>query len=103
MARGIARLHDQTIGNCSVHGSNIGGKIVTASANHMVNNRGVARLRDKVLADCGHEAYIITAAGTVKTNNRGTARLNDQVGDSPYTGKIVTASPNVDTDDSPSK
>lgn len=103
MARGFARINDKVLGNCSVHGNDIMGKIVTASPNHQVNKRGIARLKDKVLADCGHEAYIITATGTVLSNNRGAARLNDKVGDSPYTGKIVTSSPNTDTDDNPAK
>jgi len=94
--RGSARLNDQTLGNCSVHGSNIKGKIISASPNIEVNGRGLARLGDKVLADCGHEAEIITASSTEDPNNkRGTARLNDKVGNSPYEAKIITASNDV--------
>jgi len=95
MSRAIARLNDQTMGDCSVHGSNIGGKITSASPNVIVNNRGVARLGDKVLADCGHESEIITASPGRSANQRGVARLNDEVGNSPYTAKIITASPNT--------
>jgi uncharacterized Zn-binding protein involved in type VI secretion len=94
MSRGTARLDDKTTGSCSVHGDNIGGRIITASGDTIVNSRGVARLGDKVKADCGHEAVIITASPNITANNRGVARLNDQVGNSPYTGRIITASPN---------
>lgn len=90
--RGTARLGDRTQGSCSEHGSNIGGTIITCSENCHVNNRGVARLADTVLADCGHQAIIITACATVQANNRGVARLNDQVQGSEYSGIIVTAS-----------
>lgn len=96
MMRGSARLNDQTIGDCSVHGENIKGKIVSASSNIEINGRGLARLGDRVEAECGHTAYIITASSTEDPNNKlGTARLNDKVGDSPYTGKIITASTNT--------
>jgi hypothetical protein len=93
MMRGAARLNDKTIGNCSIHGPNIKGKIITSSPDIDVNGRGLARLGDKVLADCGHVAEIITASSTEDPNNkRGTARLNDKVGNSPYRAKIITAS-----------
>ena len=95
MSRGIARLNDQTMGNCTEHGNDIGGKITSASPNVSINNRGVARLGDKVLADCGHEATIITASPSITANQRGVARLDDQIGDSPYTAKIITASPDT--------
>lgn len=93
MMRGAARLNDRTIGDCDVHGPNIKGKIITASNNIEVNGRGLARLGDEVEAECGHVAKIITASGTEDPNDKkGTARLNDKVGDSPYKGKIITAS-----------
>jgi uncharacterized Zn-binding protein involved in type VI secretion len=95
MSRGVARLNDKTIGDCAEHGSNIAGRIITASGNTSANGRTIARLGDRVKADCGHEAKIITASGDTSTNTRGTARLNDKVGESPYTGKIVTASANT--------
>lgn len=92
MSRGVARLNDKTMGDCAEHGADIGGKIITASPNVLANTRGVARLGDKVLADCGHESIIITSSPTNKANSRGVARLNDQIGNSPYVGKIITAS-----------
>lgn len=95
MNRGIARLNDKTMGSCSEHGDNIGGKIITSSPDTSVNNRGVARLGDKVLADCGHESIIITASPNKSANNRGIARLDDKIGNGPYTAKIITASPNT--------
>lgn len=92
MSRGIARLNDKTIGDCSEHGPNIKGRIVSASGNTNANNRRVARLGDKVEAECGHTAKIVTASSNTNPNFKGAARLNDKVGDSPYTGRIITAS-----------
>jgi len=90
--RGAARINDKTIGTCRIHGPNIGGRIIEASADVKVNGRGVARIGDKVQADCGHTATIITSSPSGDVNDRDIARLNDKVGDSPYTGKISTAS-----------
>jgi len=103
LSRGIARLHDRTLGTCThpSHSSprlNMGGKIITASSDVNVNSRGVARLGDTVLTDCGHTSTIITASGTVtSTLGRGqqAARLADKVGNGPYNAVIITAS--VDT------
>lgn len=94
--RGVARLNDKTLGNCSVHGPNIQGRIISGSGDVSVNNRATARLGDKVLADCGHVSEIITASGSEGINKKGgTARLNDRVGNSPYTARIITASTNT--------
>jgi uncharacterized Zn-binding protein involved in type VI secretion len=90
--RGIARLADRTVGNCSEHGPNIGGTITTASSNHFTNSLGTARLSDTVKADCGCTAMIITACPTVLVNDLGAARLSDLVQGPTYTAKIVTAS-----------
>lgn len=98
MPRGVARLDDSTKGDCSLHGPNINGKIITASPSITADNRGVARLNDQVKADCGCNAYIITASPSSFANSRGIARLNDQVGKSTYVGKIITASPNETVD-----
>lgn len=93
MSRGAARQNDKTIGDCDIHGSNIKGRIVTGSGNIDVNGRPLARLGDRVEADCGHSAEIVTASNTEDPNEkRGTARLRDKVGNSPYKGRIVTAS-----------
>lgn len=97
--RGCARLTDRTLGNCSVHGPNIGGTIITASPDVIANSIGVARLADSVLADCGCSAMVITACGTVVANSRGVARLSDLVQGPTYIGSIVTASPDVFPDD----
>lgn len=92
----VARLGDKCVGTCSVHGPDIIGTIITASGNVNVNGLAVARLGDKVLANCGHIATIITAASKTDSNSRlGTARLGDTVGASPYEGIIITASTNV--------
>lgn len=97
--RGTARLGDRTTGTCSVHSGTIGGTIITASGDVGANNRGVARLADVVLADCGHTALIITAAGITKANSRGFARLSDLVQGSEYKGTIITCSQDVAGDD----
>ncbi len=96
MARPVARLGDRTIGKCSHsdhnHPKTVGGKIITASGDTLANNRGVARLNDKVLTDCGHVSRIITGSTDTLTNNRSTARINDKVGNGPYRAKIITGS-----------
>lgn len=97
--RGVARLGDRTQGSCSQHGSNVGGTIISCSGNYIANDRGVARLADVVLADCGHQALIITACSTVQANDRGVARLNDLVKGQEYTGVIVSASTDTMADD----
>lgn len=92
----VARLGDRTMGSCSVHGSGIGGTISSASSTITVNNIPAARLGDTVDADCGHVATIISAGMNTDPNNKGgIARLNDQVGNSPYTATIVSASSTV--------
>lgn len=97
--RGTARLGDRTVGTCSVHPGTIGGTIITASEDVGANTRGVARLGDTVLADCGHTALIITAAGLTKANSRGFARLSDLVQGPQYKGTIITCSQDVAGDD----
>ena len=92
----VARLGDRTMGSCSVHGGGIGGTITSASPTITVNNIPAARLGDQVTADCGHTATIISAGMNTDPNNvGGIARLGDQVGNSPYTAQIVSASPTV--------
>lgn len=92
---GVARLGDRTLGTCSVHGINIGGSIVTASEDTLVNGKPTARLGDHILADCGHVSLIVTSSTNVKANGRGVARLGDLVGAGDYTATIVTASTNT--------
>lgn len=97
--RGTARLGDRTTGTCSVHPGTIGGTIITSSDDVKGNSRGVARLGDTVLADCGHTALIITAAGFTKANSRGFARLSDLVQGPEYKGSITSCSGDVSGDD----
>lgn len=97
--RGVARLGDRCMGSCAIHGPNIGGTIITASGDVLANDKGVARLADTVLADCGHTALIITCAATCIVNDRGAARLNDLVKGPEYSATIVLASPDVSEDD----
>lgn len=91
----VARLGDRTIGRCTCHTptkDNVGGTIVSASPDDFANSRGVARLGDLILADCGHYAKIITASSTHFANSRGVARLGDLGGDDCYECHIITAS-----------
>lgn len=91
--RAVARLNDKTIGECSVHGPNIKGRIITASSSVIVNGRPVARDGDKVKADCGHISRIITNTSKNKVDEKvGTARLNDKVEGPFYKARIITAS-----------
>ena len=94
---GRARVGDKVLGNCVVHGNNIMGTIVSSSSNNTINNRGVARLGDQVLADCGHQSVVVSGFNTVFSNNLQVARLGDLVGggEGNYTGTIITASTNV--------
>ena len=94
MSRGVARLGDKTLGNCSLpgHGPNVGGTIISASSDVVTNDKGTARLGDQVQADCGCVSVIVSASPDVITNDKGTARLGDQVAGSPYVAVIVSAS-----------
>lgn len=97
MIRGIARLGDLTHGTCYAHETPLttNGRIITASPDTIINNRGVARLGDTVMADCGHTSVIITSSPNTVINNRGVARLGDQIGSGPYIATIITASPDT--------
>lgn len=100
--KGTARLGDRTQGVCShpSHGSpiDVSGRIVTASPDYRINNRGVARLGDMVLTDCGHKDRIATASAKTRANNRGIARLDDLTGsDGIYKSRIVTGSSDTRT------
>ena len=97
MGRPVARLGDRTFGTCS-HPSHIpqqiGGTIITASADDITNNKGTARLGDLVLTDCGHKGEIITGSPNVLANDKPIARLGDKISNlAPYKAEIVTASP----------
>lgn len=97
--RGVARLGDETRGNCILHGPNISGVIITSSPDVIVNDRGVARLSDTVRADCKCESFIITACSTVFANDLGIARIGDEVRGPTYHATIVTCSANTTADD----
>lgn len=97
--RGVARQNDRTLGDCSKHGSGIGGTIVTFSTNVKANDLGVARLTDQVLADCGCVSVISSACETVIVNDLGAARIQDTVSGPTYNAIIVTCSPDKFVDD----
>lgn len=92
---GVARQNDIVIGNCEIHGPNIKGRIVEYSTDIQVNGRGVARIGDKVRAECGHESTITTGSTSEKPNNKtGVAHQNSTVGlpNEPYKARIITGS-----------
>lgn len=92
---GVARQNDIVIGDCEIHGPNIKGKITSSSPNVEANGRGVARIGDKVKAECGHVSTIVSGSTSEKPNNKlGIAHQNSNVGspDEPYKGRILTGS-----------
>jgi len=100
--RGCVRLGDRVSGKCSGpgHPANLqtGGTIVTASSDVVANNRGVARIGDKVQLDCNSSHYgVITSSSTDVKSNRDNARLGDSVSGEnvTFSGEIITASTDV--------
>lgn len=92
---GVARQNDIVIGDCEIHGKNIKGRVIGASTNVQVNGRGVARIGDKVEAECGHVSTIVSGSTSEKPNNKpGIAHQNSTVGlpNEPYKGRIITGS-----------
>ena len=72
----VARLNDACSGNCRFHGKQ-DGIIVEASSDITVNGLGVARVGDKVQANCGHFGVISDNGFNVKANNKSIARKGD--------------------------
>lgn len=83
----IARVGDKCFGNCSVHGAQEG-YIVSGSDDCYMNEKQIARVGDRVLANCGHDGYIVEGAPTTYFNNKNVARLDDRF-EGTYTGTIV--------------
>lgn len=102
MSRGVARLGDTVRGLCSGSGHAVElettGTIITASSDSQANNRGIARIGDRVQLDCDPDHFGIIEEGSGDTtSNRVTARLGDRVvGDGiVFEGTIETASSDV--------
>lgn len=93
--RGAARVTDRTIGDCSEHGKNIGGTIITGAVDVTANGLPRVRVTDTVLCDCGCQALVITGSPDVLTNGLASARISDLVKGPTYFGSIVTASGDV--------
>lgn len=92
---GVARHNDIVLGDCEIHGVDIKGKIISSSSDVEANGRGVARIGDKVEAECGHVSTIVSGSTSEKPNNKpGIARQNSTVGlpNEPYKGRILTGS-----------
>lgn len=91
--RGIARLGDFTNGVCYCHDEPIpvSGEIITSSNTTKVNNLGVARVGDTVMATCGHTGVIVTGKDTHLVDGVKVARLGDTF-EGCYIGEIITAS-----------
>lgn len=93
MSRGIARIGDKTHGVCTSHITpiTVDGVIISGCSKSTLNGRAIARVGDRVKADCGHEGIIITGSPTAFFEGRQHARLGDQF-KGEYTGEIITAS-----------
>lgn len=91
--RAMARLGDKTHGICTAHRGNleVDGIIVSASEDTSCGGRGIARIGDKVRANCGHEGIIISGSPDATVNGRGHARIGDKF-QGTYTGIIISAS-----------
>lgn len=88
----ISRLGDRCRGNCAVHGAQ-SGRIVTASSKHFFNGIPVARVGDRVLADCGHTGTIISASPKNFSETFSVARIGDRFSGI-FSGMIIVGSPN---------
>ena len=93
----IARHLDRTDGICYAHipPLHTGGSIQATALKSESTGRRIARLRDPVLADCGHYGYICTASTVVIVEGIRAARLEDQT-DGDYVATIITADPYFD-------
>lgn len=91
--RGMARVGDKCRGTCTSHRNaiTVEGVIISGSSDASSGGRAIARVGDKVRADCGHEGIIITGAPDTFVNGRPHARLGDQF-KGEYTGIIISAS-----------
>ncbi|HRR48407.1 MAG TPA: PAAR domain-containing protein [Bacteroidales bacterium] len=92
----VSRLGDAVTGYCSsgIHGYQ-DGVIIECSPNVNANGIGVARVGDKVRANCGHIGTIVSGALNTNANGRAIARIGDSFSGT-YSGTIVAGSPNVD-------
>lgn len=88
----IARIGDRCNGNCSIHGPQ-SGRIITGSEKNFYNDIPVARIGDKVLADCGHSGIIITGSEKNFSEGLNVARIGDRYSGI-FSGVIISGSPN---------
>lgn len=98
MSRAIARVGDRTYGICDCHKDPITtyGRIITGSPSFSLNEKDVARLGDRILADCGHEAIIVTASNKQFVDGLGVAMVDDR-GEGCYNCVIIEGSPDAFT------
>jgi uncharacterized Zn-binding protein involved in type VI secretion len=83
-----ARLGDKTFGNCSIHGPNIEGRIISCSNNVIIGGMPAARIGDSVLGNCGCISTIIEGSDKSIVSGMPMARLGDSfIGT--YTGVII--------------
>ncbi len=92
----VSRLGDAVTGHCSAgdHGHQ-NGVIVECSPDVNANSIGVARVGDRVRANCGHYGTIVSGASKTNANGRAIARIGDSFSGT-FSGTIVAGSPNVD-------
>ena len=96
MKFGIARIRDITRGTCRVHGRQTG-RIIQGSNNILSENgRGMARVGDLVLAECGHTGKIIPGDdNSVTVNQKSAARVGSRVEGNEYTAIVITGSRDI--------
>lgn len=94
-----ARLGDRVLGNCTQHGSNIQGTIITAAETVKINSEGAAAKEHLVQADppCNHVSTIIEGSEEFLIEGEPQARKGDKFGKSnePYKGEIIEGSPDT--------
>ncbi len=94
MGSQVCRQGDATEGFCKACRKQVGGKIMSASENVKVNQRGVARQDDIVMSMCGHLGNIKARSVQTEVNQRAIATVGD-IFTGTYTGILKNGSENV--------
>ena len=95
MGLGCATFGSTGTGQCTLHppASSIpmSGFILNASVKSFVDGKGMARMYDMVVGDCGHIGFIVSASSKTFVDGFGAAYITSQfVG--PFSGTIISGS-----------
>lgn len=81
--RAVVRVGDRVEGHCNGPGHQAGraffGTFTTGSPTVTLDGRGVVRVGDTGLTDCGHTFVAITGSGLCSVNGKRVHRVGDQV------------------------